>query len=75
MAMSIAKLKKEVIKMNKELTFEKKLERLEKILDEMNNKTLSLDESLALYSEGQNLIEDLKTALKDAEEKVEKIIN
>lgn len=61
--------------MSKELTFEKKLERLQKILNEMNDKALSLEESIKLYNEGQSLIEELKTSLKEAEEKIEKIIN
>lgn len=61
--------------MSKELTFEKKLERLQKILNEMNDKALSLEESIKLYNEGQSLIEELKTSLKEAEDKIEKIIN
>ncbi len=54
--------------------FEKSLKRLEQIADQISSGDLSLDESLALYKEGQELIKKLETALKEAEEKVEQII-
>lgn len=60
--------------MEENMKFEDKLKRLDDIVSTMSNKTLSLEESLALYEEGNNIIKDLSEALKQAESKVEKII-
>ena len=59
--------------MEKQLDFEKSLNRLNEIVDKINS-DIPLDESLALYQEGKALIKELEEALKAAEEKVEKII-
>ena len=58
----------------KNIDFEQSLKRLEEITNQVSKGELSLDESLALYQEGKKLIEQMQQALKDAEEKVEKII-
>lgn len=58
----------------KEINFEKKLTRLEEIVTMIENKTLPLEESIALYQEGKKIIEELEMALKDAESKIAEIV-
>ena len=58
----------------KEVNFEKKLTRLEEIVSTIENKTLPLEESIALYQEGKDIIKTLESALKDAEKKIADII-
>lgn len=60
--------------MKKKLEFEDALKRLEEIVDKISNGNSSLDESLALYQEGQDIIKTLETLLKEAEDKVEKVV-
>ena len=60
--------------MEKKLDFESSLKRLEEIVTKISNGKTSLDESLLLYKEGEEIIKDLEKQLKDAEEKVEKVI-
>ena len=59
----------------KKIDFAKEIERLNEIVDEVSSKALPLDESLKLYEEGNKIIKKLEDALKEAEEKVEKIID
>lgn len=59
----------------KKLDFAKQIERLDHIVDEVSSKALPLDESLKLYEEGMAIIKELEAALKEAEDKVEKIIS
>lgn len=59
----------------KKIDFAKEMARLDEIVEEVSSKTLSLDESLKLYEEGNKIIKELEEALKQAEEKVEKIVN
>ena len=54
--------------------FQKKLDRLNTIVDEISNKSLPLDESLKLYEEGNEIIKELEKTLKEAEEKVENLV-
>ncbi|MCR4879436.1 MAG: exodeoxyribonuclease VII small subunit [Bacilli bacterium] len=56
------------------MDFEKELKRLEEISSKMENKTISLDESIALYEEGIKITKSLEEALKEAEKKVEAVI-
>lgn len=58
----------------KAINFEEELNRLKQIVSDIQQKDLSIDESLALYEEGQKIIEVLSQELKNAESKVEKII-
>ncbi|NCA97209.1 MAG: exodeoxyribonuclease VII small subunit [Bacteroidia bacterium] len=58
----------------KEVNFEKKLTRLEEIVSTIENKTLPLEESIALYQEGKDIIKTLESALKDAEKKIADVI-
>ncbi len=59
----------------KNIDFKKNMERLEEIVNLISNKTLSLEESLKLYEEGQQIIKLLSEELKKAEEKVENIVD
>ena len=59
----------------KKIDFEKEIKRLDEIVEEISSKALPLDESLKLYEEGTKIIATLEQALKDAQEKVEKIVN
>ena len=54
--------------------FEKEMKRLDEIVDKISSQNLPLDECLSLYQEGQKIIKTLETALEDAKEKVEKVI-
>ena len=56
------------------IDFEKELKRLEEIASRMENKTISLDESISLYEEGVKITKRLEEALKEAEKKVEAVI-
>ena len=60
---------------DKKLDFAKETKRLEEIVNEVSSKTLPLDESLKLYEEGVKIIKKLEEALKEAEEKVEQIVD
>ena len=54
----------------KKLSFEEKLNRLNQIVAKIEGEVLSLEETMALYAEGKELIASLDTELKAAEEKV-----
>ncbi|MBP3732714.1 MAG: exodeoxyribonuclease VII small subunit [Bacilli bacterium] len=58
----------------KQFDFEKEMKRLDEIVANISSEKLPLDECLSLYKEGQEIIKKLEKALKDAEEKVEKVI-
>lgn len=60
--------------MEKEVNFEKELNRLKEIVSLIQQKELPLDESLKLYEEGSKIVKLLNEELKKAEEKVEKVI-
>ena len=59
----------------KRIDFAKEMKRLDEIVEEVSSKALSLEESLKLYEEGNEIIKRLEQALKEAEEKVEKIVS
>ena len=59
----------------KKISFEKQIQRLDEIVEKISSKALPLDESLKLYEEGNKIIRDLEEALKEAQEKVEKIVD
>jgi len=52
-----------------EIKFEKAVERLEKIVDELESGSLDLDESLKAYEEGVKLIKLCSKKLNEAEKK------
>lgn len=58
----------------KELNFEEQLNRLKEIVSLIQQKDLSLDKSIELYEEGAKIVKELNEALKEAEQKVEKVI-
>ena len=60
--------------MEKEFDFEKEMKRLDEIVSLVSSESLPLDECLKLYQEGQEIVKKLEIALKEAEEKVEKVI-
>ncbi|MBO6280355.1 MAG: exodeoxyribonuclease VII small subunit [Bacilli bacterium] len=59
----------------KQINFEEELNRLKQIVNDIQQKDISIDESLKLYEEGQKIISLLSEELKKAESKVEKVIN
>ena len=61
--------------MPEKIDFEKEMKRLDEIVNKISSQDLPLDECLALYQEGQKIIKSLEDALKEANEKVEKIID
>ena len=58
----------------KEINFEKELNRLKEIVSLIQQKDLPLDESLKLYEEGAKIVKLLQEELNKAEAKVEKVI-
>lgn len=56
------------------INFENEMKRLDEIVDSISNKTLTLDESLSLYEEGNKIIKELQKALKEAEETIKEVI-
>ena len=57
------------------MEFEKKLNKLEGIVEKMESGDLSLDESLAAFEEGVRLSKDCNERLNKAEEKVKKLLD
>lgn len=57
----------------KKLTFEKAMERLEEIVTAMEQGEAPLEESLALFSEGADLVKQCSTMLDKAEQQVTKL--
>lgn len=55
----------------KVFNFEKAYARLEEILSKMNENTIALEESLALYEEADGLMKECSKYLSDAEQKIE----
>ena len=59
---------------SKKINFEEKIKRLDEIVDSISNKSLSLDESLLLYEEGNKIIKELEKTLKEAQDNIKKVI-
>lgn len=59
--------------MEKKLTFEQAMERLEAIVSELESGKCSLDRSLELFEEGTKLTAFCSAQLKDAEQKIIKL--
>ena len=59
---------------DKELNFEKELNRLKEIVSLIQQKDLSLDKSIELYEEGAKIVKELNAALAEADKKVEQVI-
>lgn len=56
------------------MDFEKKLNRLEEIVQKMEKGDLPLDESLKIFEEGVRLSRECHLRLTEAEEKVKKLV-
>lgn len=59
--------------MEKKMSFEEKMNRLDEIVGKVENSVLPLEESLKLYQEGTALIKELQSALGDAEKKIKEV--
>lgn len=56
------------------MDFEKKLNRLEEIVQKMEKGDLALEDSLKLFEEGVRLSRECQQRLNEAEEKVKKLV-
>ncbi len=56
------------------LSYEQAFQRLEKILEQMNNGKTPLEESLKLFEEAENLMRTCTHALNSAEQKIDQLI-
>ena len=59
--------------MDKKMTFEQKMERLDKIVAMLESGETGLEDSLRLFAEGANLMAGCREALETAQLKVEKL--
>ena len=59
--------------MEKKMSFEERMNRLDEIVGKVENSVLPLEESLKLYQEGTALIKELQSALDDAEKKIKEV--
>ena len=57
------------------MDFEKKLTRLEEIVQKMEKGDLALEESLKIFEEGVKLSRECHARLNEAEEKVKKLVS
>lgn len=60
--------------MKKSVNYEKALDELESIIEKMETGQLSLEESLQNFESGVKLAKECQTALKEAEQKVQILI-
>ncbi len=60
--------------MEEKINIEKEFARLQEIGEKMEDKTISLDESISLHEEGIKIIKKLEEALKEAEKRIEEVI-
>ena len=58
-----------------EPAFEEKLQRIKAIADRLQREELSLDDSMELFKEADQLIQESRTFLQQASLKVEELIN
>lgn len=56
-------------------SFEEKLQRIKAVADQLQREELSLDQSMALFSEADLLIKECRTFLEEANLQVEHLIN
>ncbi len=57
------------------MDFEKTFKRLEQIINELENKDLSVDKLVSLFDEANSLSEKCKLELNEAKQKIQSIIN
>lgn len=60
--------------MEKQISFEEKLNELEKIVLELEKGDVSLDDAITKYTEAMNLAKECSEKLKNAEENINKIL-
>ena len=58
----------------KEQTFEEMMTELEKVVGKLDEENISLEESIELYQRGIELSSKCETKLKEAEDKVHKLV-
>lgn len=58
----------------KKIDIKTMLARLDEIVGSLENESLSLDESLKLYTEGKKIVKELSETLEKAKETVEQVI-
>ena len=56
------------------LSIEESLKKLDEIVTTVENETLPLEKSLAIFEEGMKIIKDLEKRLSEAESKLAKIV-
>ncbi len=61
--------------MEKNEKFEEKIQKLEKIVDELENGEIDLDDSITKYYEAVKLVKECDDKLKNIEEKVIKMVD
>ena len=64
-----------MVRKAKKFLFEQALTDLEAVVDEMENGDLSLEDSLQAYEKGVALTNQCQQALKNAELKIQKLVN
>ena len=57
------------------MDFEKSFKRLEQIINELENKDLTLDKLVSLFDEANKLSETCKIELNEAKQKIQSIVN
>ncbi|MEG0977704.1 MAG: exodeoxyribonuclease VII small subunit [Bacilli bacterium] len=62
------------MEMNKELTFEQKLNRLEEILESVQGEEIGLEEMMKLYKEGKIIIAEVSDELEKAKDITVKVV-
>ena len=60
--------------MKTEEKFENKLKELEKIIDELENGEIDLEDSIIKYTRAMNLVNDCDKKLKNIEEQISKLV-
>ena len=63
------------MKKNKKISLEKSFFKLDKIVDEIEDDSISLEKMISLFKEGMLLTETCNQKLKEAEKKVESLLN
>ncbi len=61
-------------KAKKAIDFEKSLDKLEQLIEDMESGELSLEQSLKAFEQGVKLTRECQTALSDAEQKVQLLL-
>jgi len=72
--MSTAKTEKKALKTDEKLSFEKAMERLDKIVAEMESGSLPLETMISRFEEGRGLIDVCTKKLNEIEKKVEILV-